>query len=321
MKIAKWTLLSIVFLSMPCFANEKVTIGVSPSLTATLTIIAQQQGYFARQGIDVDIRVVKSGSLAVAMMLNDEIDISESSIFALVSNSFKRKDFGIYTQASISGNDNMIVGRKDRGIHTLTDLKGKRIGVDRGAYPSYVLDIMLMNAGISPHSVTLVSEQNDKLLSGLVSGGLDAVCFYGGWVDKATKELGDNAIRFHDEQLIRVTIVHAAKTKELMGRSTMFQKILAADIQAEDYVKANPDAALRAVVAYLQLDLKTAQSIWKPQLFHLGLEQSLVIDLENLAHWQMESGLQPQAKIPNFLEFIAFGNLTAVDSRRVSMIH
>jgi ABC-type nitrate/sulfonate/bicarbonate transport system substrate-binding protein len=37
-------------------AGERVVIGISPSLTATLNIIAQQQGYFSQQGVDAEIR-------------------------------------------------------------------------------------------------------------------------------------------------------------------------------------------------------------------------------------------------------------------------
>ena len=131
-------------------AGDRVVIGVSPSLTATLNVIAKQQGYFAQQNVDADIRVIESGPKAVAMMLNDELDISESSIFSLVSNSFKRKDFKIYTQVSISGNDNMIIARKDKGIRSIADLKGKKIGVLKAGFPQYVLNLMLLKAGIDP---------------------------------------------------------------------------------------------------------------------------------------------------------------------------
>lgn len=313
--------LSLTFPCSAAAAGSRIVIGVSPSLTATLNVIARQQGFFSQQGIDAEIRVIESGSKAVEMMLNDQLDISESSVFALVANSFKRKDFKIYTQVSISGNDNMIVARKDRGIRKITDLKGKRVGVLKGAFPQYVLDLMLLNAGVDPKKIHLVLEENSRLHQMLSSGELDAVCYYGGWVDKATKSLGDNVILFHDEKLVRVTIVNAGKTRTFERNPDLFARMLKAYIKAEEYVKKNPDAAMKAVVEYLKLDIDNARKVWKPRMIHIALEQSLVKDMENIARWQIDTGLQNSSGIPNYLEYIFFKSLLDVDQNRVTITH
>jgi ABC-type nitrate/sulfonate/bicarbonate transport system substrate-binding protein len=316
-----FTLIVFFGIILPAQAGERVIIGISPSLTATLNIIAKQQGFFSQLGIDADIRVIESGSKAVAMMLNDELDISESAIFALVSNSFIRRDFKIYTQVSISGNDNMIVARKDKGIRKITDLKGKKVGVLKGGFPHYVLDLMLLNAGVDSKKIRLVFEENGRLYQMLSSGELDAVCFYGGWVDKTAKTLKDNAVMFHDEKLVRVTVVHAGKTNTFERRPELFSRILKAYIKAEEYVKKNPDAAMKTVVEYLKLDMLNAQKVWKPKMVDVALQQSLIKDMENLAQWQIDIGMQNNVKFPNYLEFIHFRNLMEVDPKRVTIAH
>lgn len=156
--LGKTLLIPVLFfgLSAAAQAGDRVTIGITSAMTATLSIITQKQGYFSQQGIDAEVRIIESGSKAVAMMLNDEIDISESAIFSLVSSSFNRRDFRIYTQVSISGNDNMIIARKDRGIQKIMDLQGKQVRVLKGALPQYVLDLMLLNAGVDPKKIHMV---------------------------------------------------------------------------------------------------------------------------------------------------------------------
>jgi len=315
------TLVVFFGLSVTAQAGERVVIGISPSLTATLNIIAQQQGCFSQQGVDAEIRVIDSGSKAVAMMLNDEIDISESTIFPLVSNSFNRRDFKIYTQVSISGNDNMIIARKDKGIRKITDLKGKRVGVSKGGFPNYVLDMMLLNADIDPQRIHLIFNEPERLYQMLSSGELDAACMHGGWIDKAAGNLKDNAILFHDEKMVRVTVVHAGKTETFERNPGLFKRTLKAYIKAEEYVKKNPDTALKTVVEYLKLDMSNAQKVWKPKMVHVALEQSLIKDMENLAQWQIDRKLQKSAKIPNYLDFIHFKNLTEVDPKRVTITH
>jgi ABC-type nitrate/sulfonate/bicarbonate transport system substrate-binding protein len=316
-----FTLIMFFGLSSMVQAGDQVVIGISPSLTATLSIIAKQLGFFSQQGIDADIRVIESGSKAVALMLNDEIDISESTIFALVSNSFNRRDFKIYTQVSISGNDNMIVARKNKGIRKIMDLKGKKIGVLKGGYPQYVLDLMLLNAGINPKEVKLFHEEADRLYQMLSSGELDAACLYGFWIDKAARVLKENAVLFHDEKLIRVTVVHTGKSKTFDRKPELFKQILKAYIKAEKYVKRNPDAVLKIVVDYLKLDIDNARKVWKPNLAHVALEQSLVKDMENMAQWQINLGIQKNIKIPNYLDFIHYRSLMEVDPMRVTIAH
>lgn len=313
----------VVFFGFPLAAQagDRVIIGASPSLSATLSIIAKQQGFFSQYGIDADIRVIESGSKAVAMMLNDELDISESAVFALVSNSFRRKDFKILTQVATTGNDNMIVARKDKGIRKIEDLVGKKVGVLKAGFPQYVLDMMLLNAGLDPKNVRLVFEETDRLYQMLSSGELDAACIYGLWIDKAKKNLKDNAVVFHDDKITHVTIVHAGKSKKFESNPDIYSRVLKAYIKAEEHVKKNPDAALNAVVDYLKLDMGNARKLWKPRLVHVSLEQSLVKDMENLARWQIDLGLQKNVKIPNYLEFIYFRSLTEVDPKRVTIAH
>jgi ABC-type nitrate/sulfonate/bicarbonate transport system substrate-binding protein len=215
----------------------------------------------------------------------------------------------------------MIVARQDKGIRKITDLTGKRVGALKGAFPQYVLDLMLLNAGVDSKKIHLVLTDNDRLYQMLSSGELDAACMHGGWVDKAAKTLKVNAVLFHDEKLVRVTVVHAGKTRTFERSPELFSRILKAYIKAEEYVKKNPDAALKTVVEYLKLDRSNAQKVWKPKMVHVALEQSLIKDMENLAQWQIDQGIQKNAKIPNYLDFIHFKNLTEVDPKRVTITH
>jgi len=321
LKLILFTLVVFSELSMMAQAGEQVIIGVSPALSATLSIIAKQQGFFSQQGIDADIRVIESGSKAVALMLNDEIDISESAIFSLVSNSFSRKDFKILTQVATAGNSNMIIARKDKGIRNIEDLIGKKVGVHKTGFPHYILDLMLLNADLDPKKVKLVFEETDRLYQMILSGELDAVCLYGAWIDKAKKNLKDNAVVFHDEKITHVTVVNAGKSKNFERNPDLYSRILKAYIKAEEYVKKNPDTALKTVVDYLKLDMENARKLWKPNLVHVALEQSMVKDMESLAQWQIDLGLQENVKIPNYLDFIHFRTLAEIDPKRITIAH
>lgn len=301
-------------------AQDRLIIGISSSLTATLGVVAEKMGYFAREGLGVELRNVVSGNNGVVMMLRDEIDVSESTVFALVANSFTRDDFRIFATTAVSGNDNAIVARKDRGIAEVRDLRGKTVGVIAAGFPEYVLDLMLLKAGLATSEVLIVKDEPQKLVQYIAGGRLDAVCSFGAWIDRTRAAIPGNDIVFHDESLVRVTSTLAAKRGRLERDQAVFAKLLRAYALAEDYVTKNPDRALAATVDYFGLDPVASREAWKPNLFRLRLDQSMIRDMENMARWQIDTGRQKAAGIPDSLELFDFGPLERLDPKRVTII-
>lgn len=318
---AIFCLLTLASLSSKCLAAEKFVIGVSPSLISTLTVVAENQGFFKSEGLNVELRNVGSGSKGVGEMLENRIDIAESSTFALVSNSFARKDFGILATVAVFGNDNMIVARADRGIRKTADLKGKRIGVIKGAFSEYVLDLMLMEARLPSKQVTILRDDAANLPGRLGSGDLDAVCVFGLWIDKAKQSLTGRTVELFDENIFRVTAVLTAKREKIDHSPELFARLLKAYMQAEEYVRKHPDNARKILTNYFKLDEKNTLKVWKPSLFRVSLDQTLVKDLENMAQWQLDSGMQPSRKVPDYLNFLQYRILERVAPKRVTIIH
>ena len=62
-------------------------------------------------------------------------------------------------------------------------------------------------------------------------------------------------------------------------------------------------------------------SIWDRCYFRVGLDQALLLNLEDQARWVMAGKLVEADKIPNFLENIYFDGLNAVRPRRLNIAH
>lgn len=94
---------------------EKITLAASGDEGA-LVLIAEEQGYFTDNGLDVTIKEYKAGKLAADALLADEADICTSADFVLRSNSFDHEDLRVLGTVSIV-NSIELVARKDHGIH------------------------------------------------------------------------------------------------------------------------------------------------------------------------------------------------------------
>ena len=300
---------------------KPVIIGLAPSMTSALDIIAETQGFFSQEGIKVTIKEYPSGKLAMDDLLAGKINLASSALYPVVTNSMIREDIRVVTTVASSANDNEIVARKDAGIKAVQDLKGKRVGTMQGTTTQYVLDLLLMQHHLTSRDVSISFGSPDELAARLAAKELDAVCVLGAAVNKAQQALGTNAVVFRDENLVRITTCVTALDAGIKKDPDLISRLLKAYIRAEKYVFSNPEEAFRVVTERFKINAVVARRHWKPHMFKIVLNQSMVLDMENLARWQIQSGLIKTANVPSYLDFIYFKALEDIDADRVSIIH
>jgi ABC-type nitrate/sulfonate/bicarbonate transport system substrate-binding protein len=105
---------------------------------SSLSIIAQKQGYFKANGLNVTLKNYVSGPPAVADMLAGKVDVVTAADFVGVINSFSSPNLRILaTQAH--ADSFFLVVRHDYGLTSSNDLKGKRIGLTRNTAGEFSL--------------------------------------------------------------------------------------------------------------------------------------------------------------------------------------
>ena len=118
---------------------ESIIIGYSPFESVALFCIAEDQHFFSNNGLNLTTRMYDTGAGALDGMLNGEADIAlGTSEFPLVGRAFKNER--ISTIGCIAKSEFIyIIGRKDRGIEKVMDLKGKRVGTTLGTIAHFYL--------------------------------------------------------------------------------------------------------------------------------------------------------------------------------------
>jgi len=109
---------------------ESINFGTVPIAATTLICIAQDQHFFAANGLSVNIKDYATGTATTDALLKGDMNISWVAEFPLVKRVFAKEKISI---VAVMGrfNEQYLFGRKDRGINTVSDLKGKRIGIPR----------------------------------------------------------------------------------------------------------------------------------------------------------------------------------------------
>lgn len=133
----------------PVGPPEKVTIAYSTTTDAILAEVAQKQGYYLQEGLEVTPHLHPYGKLALGELLAGKADfatVAEIPVMLAIMNGEK---ISIVATIQTASKGNAIIARKDKGILTATDLKGKKIAATLGTTSEFFMDAFWVGHGIS----------------------------------------------------------------------------------------------------------------------------------------------------------------------------
>ena len=300
-------------------APEAITLGVRPDIVLALPFIAEDRGLFARNGLAVTLSEQKSPPAAVAALKDGQLDVAFASEYNVVSEAFKKEDIRLLgvidKQQAI-----YVVGRRDRGLENIADLKGKKIGVSKGGIPEFHVGRLLNLEGVRVEDVTFVDIESAQRVEALANGQVDAALVTRTNFDQAKKRLGDNAVVWSAkrDQVSHVALV--SRQDWLTRHPEAVKRLLRALVQAEAYVVQNPAAAQAIVQKRFKYDDATLAALWSENDLSVSLEQSLVSTMLDEARWMIKNNLATEKQIPDFSQYIHLDGLKAVKPGAVTIV-
>ena len=143
------------------WAAEKVTVGIGGvGLMVYLpTVLAKTKGYFAEEGLDVEILDIKGGgSQAASALIGGSVDFSANAIDHAIKAKVQGKDLLGRPFARPAAAMGLVVANKYKGeIKSIADLKGRPLGVTSpGSQTHMVLGYLLAKNGVKPDEVKII---------------------------------------------------------------------------------------------------------------------------------------------------------------------
>ena len=299
---------------------ESVTIGVLPQEINSLIYIADNQHYFASQGLNVTIKPYSSNLAAVNDMLNGKLDFATASEFVLATEVLANQN--IRAIATIDKNTQIsIVALKDKGIENISDLAGKKIGVFLNGVVEFYLGQFLELNGMNINQVTLVDYSSLNVTSALASGVFDAAIVGRTTLDSIEQSFSSNSIVEWPAQNSQPTYYNAYCTQTFtVAHPDLINRFLKALFQAENYAIDNPEGAKVIIQKQLNISDAAISEIWPQNLFSLSLDQSFVLQLQEEARWLISNNLTDATVVPNFLNYIYVTGLETASPGAVDII-
>lgn len=242
---------------------EEVTLNVAymPNYSSLVEVVTGiEAGYFAEEGITVNLVEFADGPTIIAAMENGSIDIGYIGSGAHKLCIAGRAKIFAFAHC---GNGDAVIGLKSKGVATAADLKGKVVGYCAGTSSEAILHKTLAMAELTMDDITAMEMDASGIASAMVSGSLDACALWSPSSLLVIEQCGDDAVTlannltFADQSAsVSSWIVmekYAAENEQILER------YLRALYKAKDF-RANPENARQIsewIAAKCGLDVET----------------------------------------------------------------
>jgi len=296
-----------------------ITIDPGHQAASTLLMVAKDKGFFASHGLNVTFIETPAAAAAVQNLLS------------------RKTDYGFFNDYIISGpqlyntsvrvigtlfesDTNYVVARRDRGVTTVKDLEGKRIGVTKGSVGEYFLDRFFILNGLSLRTVTVVDLPPSQLVDALANGDIDASFSPEPYVYRMRQKLGGNAAVWPTNlgQHQQYSLICTAAT--LRERPEITEALLTSVIEAEAYVNSHPDEAKKIARTQTNFDERYMDQDWQNHHFSVMLSQSLITSMEDETRWRIRNNVTNISEVPDFSRYIAPEILAGLNPSSVNLI-
>jgi NitT/TauT family transport system substrate-binding protein len=194
---------SAVLSSLSGPGKTDITVAALPAADLAGLYIAQDDGFFAQQGLHVRIEKIASSAAVIAEQEQGEVDITAGSYVAYIAAQAAGARFRILAEASALGPDSRaLVVTANSPIRSISDLVGKKIGLNgTNSIGTLLISELLAQNGISPGKVTFVTDLAGfpAMPAELQDGAWAAAFLAEPYVTIAGEEYGERALADLDQ--------------------------------------------------------------------------------------------------------------------------
>jgi len=300
--------------------SEKTIIASTMLPDSTLVQVADTKGYYAVEGLAVTMQVHQIGKQALQSVLDGKADFATVAEAPAMLAIMKGEKICVIATIDTSHRNIAILARRDRGIETLEDLKGRQIATTFGTIAEFFMYSILTVNGISQKNITAVNLPPEKLPDALLGGDIDAATLWNPLLVVAQKKLGETGRTFYGDDLYTQFFLVVSKQDTIRGNPEKVKKVLRALIRAEEFIRTDPAEAQRITAEYSRTEESLVSETWASNNFRVALDQSLILALEDESKWAIKNGLTGATVIPNYLDFIYFEGLKSVKPAAVRIL-
>lgn len=236
---------------VPAAAEDiKVAVGMAGGVNQVPSLVAKAKGFFKEEGLDVDVRALPRGSIAIDAVSNGSLQFAEAAnaaYFEAVAKGVPLVSIGVSSRGYTG---KLLVANRNAGMKTLADLKGKHLATQVGTGMYTVLLMLLEKQGmkLSDFDVTNLRVV-DMPTAMATSDNIDAVL---GWEPSIQRivQAGKGKVLLTSKQLedmagITYPFLVVTSQSYLKEHADIVQKFMNGYAKADKYIAAHHEETVQ----------------------------------------------------------------------------
>jgi NitT/TauT family transport system substrate-binding protein len=220
---------------------EPLKIGHSTWVGYGPLYIAQEQGYFDEEGIEVELIVMEDPKIRFPALAAGQIDIAVTTVDTMLN--FLSDNQGyvyLFALDDSKGGDGIVANKE---IETLADLEGKSVAYAEGSVSQFYLGVMLREAGLSITDIETQNMTAGDAGAAFVAERVDAAVTWEPWLTRGRQAPHGHLLVDSSTSPGLITDMGITTPEKLAARRDDFKALYRAWVKAVEFQKANEQAA------------------------------------------------------------------------------
>jgi len=229
-----------------------------------LLFVARDQKLFEKAGLAPTFVKFVGGPPMIAAMQNGSIDLASVGSEAFLIGLSQGVDWvmiGINPEGAYSQG---LVTRKDSGIKTPADLRGKRVGLFKETTAQFGLMMILRQHGLHPNQLTLLDMPPEEQLMALENRKIDAAMTWEPWIKRMIHEADGRIVTTEGNVGVYTNVDgYSVRRQWLRDHRETAKRFLRALLMANNVVQKDPTIAIHVWARELGIKEAWAQAIYE----------------------------------------------------------
>lgn len=297
----------VVLILISPIETGATTIRISGSswLHDAPTRIADLNGYFAGDGPVITVTDEASGKASLANLMAGETDFALAAAIpvaqALLDDPTPERadphDLVVLATISLSNQTHHVLAASDRGIRRPNDLAGRRVGVLKGTSAEFFWSLFAPLHGFDADAVTVVDIPLDAMAQALEEGRVDAIVTWDPWLHRQRRDTNIETITLSDRQIYTLNWLLVSRRRTVHENPMVVDRIMRGYRRAIETLHREPDHAIFEMAEEQNLPADYMSQVNERIIFHLGLNWSVVTNMEQAMDWLISTrGLDTAAR-------------------------
>ncbi|MFT6257612.1 ABC transporter substrate-binding protein [Shewanella sp. ALD9] len=283
--------------------KDPIKIAVSGTPLSAPFFIAQQQGYFRANGLNVELVRFDSGVKCFDALKNKQVDLATASETVVMFNSFKQTNFSVLASFVESDNDLKLLSLTPQKYQQLDNLAHARIGIVKSSASEFFFDSLLIMYNKTQQPIERVYLPAEQLIPALLNNEVDIISAWEPLSYLLTQQVPSNTNVISSRGLYHLSF-NLIELKETRLSTTEKLALLKSINDATDYIHTHPDLAQTKISRVLDIDQSQLSYSWNDYTFRLSLSNALFSNIQTQSQWAIDNKLVSEENSVDFRQIL-----------------